>query len=227
MELHIFWHLKLKSLYKMYVYSSVYNNDIRCNIKIIHLMQVFFYASATFSVLCKYAVPEIKYWKIFQLCIWRNMRIRLQLYWWLKISYRTNMFVYIRKCQKIQRGGHKKKKWLSSMSLLAVRYGSIGCYYRWEASGWWSTMNKRVVFFLFIFVMHLPSTCHWSTPFDANYYYFSPNHKTKANSRRLVVRTHVRDFFYHNEERYCACFKHPPLTRLSPRCKDLPPDYNI
>lgn len=31
--------------------------------------------------------------------------------------------------------------------------------------------------------------------FYANYYYFSPNYKTKANSLRLIVRIHVRDFF--------------------------------
>lgn len=80
----------------------------------------------------------------------------------------------------------------------------------------------------FFFVHFCYASPHYFCPrralFYANYYYFSPNYKTKANSLRLVVRTHVRDFFiHHNEERFCACFKHPPLMRLSPRYRGLPP----
>lgn len=129
----------------------------------------------------------------------------------------------------MQRGGLKKKR-------VGFEYVPTSCTIWWHrvrpwrgGSGWWSTMNKRVVFLFIFFFMHLPATCQRPTPFYANYYYFSPYHKTKADSRRLVVRTHVRDFFYHNEERFCACFKHSPLTltRLSPRCRGPPPDYNI
>jgi len=76
--------------------------------------------------------------------------------------------------------------------------GDIGCDRRGEVgymySSCWCTMNKRGFFVHFCYASpHFYPRC---ALFYANYYYFSPNYKTKANSLRLVVRTHVRDFFY-------------------------------
>lgn len=132
----------------------------------------------------------------------------------------------VRKCQKCNWVTHKK-----SGFQVYTDGSDIGCdrdveegrfiYMFIVAAGY--TLNKRNFFVHFCYASphYFCSRC---ALFYANYYYFSPNYKTKANSLRLVVRTHVRDFFiHHNEERFCACFKHPPLTCLSPLYRGLPP----
>lgn len=99
----------------------------------------------------------------------------------------------------------------------------------------WCIMNKREWFFLlFIFVMHLPTILFLPTVRTVLrqllLFFTKPKDKSLQLPPPYRYRTHVRDFFFfvliyicHNEERFCACFKHPPLTRLSPRFRGPPP----
>lgn len=114
----------------------------------------------------------------------------------------------------------------SGFQVCCTDVGGIGCDQNVEeGKQWLVTYNEQKSRFFCSFLLCAPLLlAHRSTPIII---IFHQTIRQKPNSLRLVVRTHVRDFFYHNEERFCACFKHPPLTRLSPRSRSPPPHYII
>lgn len=156
----------------------------------------------------------------------------------------TQVPTRVRRCQKMQRSDGVRAKRISSMRRWPRRTsegrrwqrGVMAVYNMYKCIH--TNKNKRDGFSSIlsverptVYTNNPPCASPLRRHVHTNYYYFSPNHthKTKANSPSTSSPWNTRKgffpffffFLYHNEERFCACFEHPPLVnlreRLSPR----------
>lgn len=98
--------------------------------------------------------------------------------------YRCVNITYDAVYSNMSKNATERSREKSGFQVCCTDVGGMGCDQNVdEGKQWLVTYNEqksRFFFFLFISVMHPPPTCTRCAPCYANYYYFSPNYKTKA-----------------------------------------------